>query len=344
MTLTALRRTVLAANAVALFGAGASAWHSLRTVAKPKPADHWTQKFPARPPGSVETAAVGPESVGVYLDAVKWPQGEKPRPKPKDDTPPPPPPDPFKTRYRLRGVFVAEDIFQSYALLLDKDAKVTVWVGRQIPLEPWRLDSPLAPWRLDDLSLATAKVPCRAVFHNTESGEEGVLEGDSPGESFSFEGRPAGAPGGGAAGAGPFGRGGGDGAAAPAAIGRQVRNDPARGVVEWEISEEGLDWMDLHSDDELRNVAAVSGKDGDGNPDGLVLKAVPAKSRLYELGFRAEDRVVSVNDTPVSSTAQAVDVGKKQYEGGTSTFIVKVDRGGKILNFTFKPPRRKPVK
>ena len=120
--------------------------------------------------------------------------------------------------------------------------------------------------------------------------------------------------------------------------------DAARGVVEWELPETEAEWIEFHAEDQASKISTVPAKDAEGRPDGFVLKAVAKDSRAAEYGFKAEDRVIAVNSERVNSTEQAVAVGKRQYEGGTSTFSVKVLRAGKEMNFTFHAPKKKAKK
>ncbi len=339
MNLTALRRVVLAGNAVAL---GLAAWstHGVLWAVEPLKERDWAALFPAKPANSAEVVAATKDPLADYLKDAGWPQGEKPKPpEPVAENTGPPPPPPLAQKYALRTVWEGATLFSSFAQLgRNGDANamgISVRVGSVIVGPDPKADPTDADWLLDNVSLKPdGKVT--ATFRNLKSGERVTLEGAGMVATSEFK----------IAGAAPGGRdlqeaGGAPPAAAPRPVARLVRSDPVRGTWEWELPQEDADWFGGNLDDEAKKISTQVAKGADGQPDGIILKAVPASSRLSEFGFQGEDRVISVNDEKVNSVDHAIEVGKRQYEDGKGTFIVKVDRAGKILNFTFRAPPKK---
>jgi len=348
MTLTTLRRLVLAGNAAALLAAGAAAWHSLQVDSSPRDPKEWQKLFPVKTRSdALETKSPG--GLDLYVGAATWPQGEKPLPKteekPEDRAPPP---DPFKTKYTLCTVFSAEggNPFDSFAQLRMKgdERPFSVRVGDLIPTDPWLWNSPPTEWRLNDVFVAKAPDKDRnspgrqvqAIFRHVSKDEVQILEssvilprdlpsaldireGTLPGQEEGVAGRPS--------------------KDQPIRI-RLVSEDKDTGDVTWEVADGEVEWLGFYADDEVAQISAVPSKDAAGNPDGFTLKAVPRGSRAAQMGFIAEDKVIAVNGTPVSSTENAISVGKQQYEGGKSTFVVKVLRAGRERNYTFKATKK----
>jgi hypothetical protein len=343
MTLTALRRTVLAANVLAVLAAGAAGWFSLS--AKPAAARDWPKVFPTKKTDGAANEVSRPEPKDQYTAAIDWPQG--PKPVPVDNTPKvaAPPPNPF-SKYKLNGVFVGlPDKTPSYVQLTAEgvDRPFSVRLGEQIKVDPTANlnDPPYTPWLLVEVYAWDGKgkeEPCRAVFQNIQTYAKETLEMKAANVPPLDNPNPIERP--------PIGilDPSGKPPRSQSVRARPVRMDPAAGVIEWEMEEPELDYLDAWSEDQASMISAVSTKDAQGNPDGFVLKSVKAGSRAEAYGFKAEDKIISVNGEQVTSTTDAVAKGKKQYEGGTKTFQIKALRAGKEMNFTFHAPEKKKGK
>ncbi len=343
MNLTNLRRLVLAADVAALAAAGAAAWYSLQ--AAPVAARDWARLFPVRAAQPADLQSAGPGPKEQYTAAVTYAQGDKPAPVVAGPAAEVVKVDDFLTKYRLNGIFLGSDIDSSFAQLQTgpKESAITfsVGLGGQIPadLSTTQDPPPFTPWRLNELREAAwdpaAKrfLPCAAVFIHNETFERKVLEmiAGNPPDLQNKEAPP-----------GP-----GIGVARPAGPrkdlpfrGRRILTDNPDEVA-WEVSEEEAEFIATWSSDQASRISIVESKDAAGNPDGFVLKGVPADSRAHDVGFRQEDKVISVNNEKVSSTADAMAKGKKQFEGGTTVFQLKVLRKGKEMSFTFHAPKKK---
>jgi hypothetical protein len=243
--------------------------------------------------------------------------------------------------------FSSGGLFDCAASFVKDGYSFTLHVGERILQSPNDSKSPPGPWRLDavkctsgDPSIPGSAFTAAAVFHHIEDGREAVKTMEAASESTLPP--PDGPPGDDSI----FRR--------RDALGRPernkpprlalVRSDPATNTVEFVIPEEEVEWLEAWAGDEAKGVAAVPVKDENGNPDGFQIKSVAKGSRLEAAGFKAEDRVVSVNNEKVASTEQAIAVGKRQYDEGRSTFSVKAIRNGKEMNFTFHAPKKKPKK
>jgi hypothetical protein len=345
MNLTNLRRIVLAADVLALAAAGTAAWFALD--AKPLAARDWQKIFPSKAASSSSQAIDEPMAKDRYTSACAYPQGDKPVPIVQAPTEAPKPVDDFLTKYKLNGIFLGSRLDSSFAqLVLAKEANptaFTVGLGERIPAEIGTMAEhpPLTPWRLNELREATwdaAKkqaYPGAAVFVHIDTMEKKVLEimAGNPTNILDSKEPPASGPGIGVARTtGP------------------TKDQPFRGQrvqtkseneVEWIMSEEEVEFLGVHSGDQAGRVSIVESKDASGKPDGFVLKGVPADSRAHDVGFRQDDKIISVNDEKVSSTTDAMAKGKKQYEGGKSVFQLKVLRKGKEMTFTFHAPKKK---
>ncbi len=334
MTLTTLRRLVFAGNALAVAAAGAAGWHSLSRAEESKPVA-WDKKFVRTPAGTIASASAPAALFDDYRKAAGWPQGDKPPPPPPPEDPKskaPPLPE-LKEKYDLRCVFFVADAprFSSIMIGLKGKPSGTMGVGTMVPADPEVPDGPRLNYRLDGATLTTA------VFHDLVSEEEVVLDIQVAGGGTTLGAAP-GAP-------GPEGKTTWQRSKdAPAPLVRLLpSSNPAAGTYEYEAwAEEGSPgWFDSWSDEEVKKLSAVPRPGPEG---GVVLKGVPANSMAVGIGLKQEDVVIAVNGKKVSSTSQAIDVGKKDYEAGQGTFTVQVDRKGQILNFTVHVPRKKPGK
>jgi len=347
MNLTNLRRLVLVADVAALAVAGAAGWYSFQVA--PAVARDWAKIFPVR---QAQTSVLQGQEVlpkEEYTASITFPQGDKPVEVKASDAPPPPPVDQFKEKYRLHSIFKGPTMDTSFAQLSTGQGSAaivfSVGLGSQIPSEPGALldPVPVTPWRLNELRVPEGsdpktklRLPCAAVFVNVQTEEQQVLE--MVVGNFAFpditeiqkgpmvgKERPAGP------------------SAGQGFRGVKIHNaDPA--VREWQLAEEELEYLDVFGSEEAKKVATVESKDAAGNPDGFTLKGVPAGSRAAEVGFKSEDKVISVNSEKVTSTADAMSKGKKQYEVGKTSFEIKVLRQGKEVNFMFHAPPKKRAK
>jgi hypothetical protein len=344
MNLTFLRRLVVVANLVALGFSGWAGWATVRDRPRPRDEKEWPRLFPVKPAVQAGLEQGGPAPKDEYTGAIRYAEGEKPV-KAGPEAAAPPPPDPFKTKYRLTWVIESDrsrmdSTAQIQVAGSPTDRPFSVRVGTRLPEDPFSDKSALTPWRLDDVSSGgkdpegKSILPSRAVFHHVETGEEQVLESAVQMGSLQ-SGMPTGPGDGGPVLPGPFRNAGGGAGPSPDQPPqfRLVNRDPAN--PEWEVSDDELDWLGVYSDEEAKKIATLSGSDG------ITVKAVPKGSRAEAVGLKAEDRIISVNDEKVSSVEQAVSVGKRQYDGGTNTFSVKVLRAGKEHNFTFHAPKKK---
>lgn len=340
MTLTNLRRAVLAATVLSLAGAGGAAWFSLQAEASPRPQEEWPKLFPVKPSGASDVGPPGPGPLPEYLGPAGWPQGDKPVKVDPAARPVEKPPDPFEKKYRLNGVFVGSSPVDSLAQLTAEGIPLafSLWVGERIPEAPGVRGSALTPWRLDEVHLGSGSRPARVLFRHVDTGEEKTRE-------VVVGAPPSLAPGPGSGGTADLGgvsvtiAGVPPKDQPPRAV--LLRADRAKGEYEWEIPESEGDWFGAWGDEEASRIDVVPAKDAAGNPDGFVIKGLRPDSRAKHLGFQAEDRVISVNGERVSSTEDAISRGRRQYDSGTSTFTVVAVRSGKELKFTFHAPKKK---
>jgi len=346
MNLTAIRRLVLVGNVAAFGAAGAAAWHAFDSRPAPRDEKEWPKLFPVKQAATVEAGpGLGPQP--EFIAAVNWSQGEKPKPVSQEAVVEAPKVDPFKVKYKLNCVFVAEPKQESYAQLALTAAGApgfSVKVGEKIPDDPADRGNPntkYTPWRLVDVYSASldGSGKSTARFLNFETDEEVVLElvTATPGGSFASSKSSTGA---------------GDSRQWQTARvdGKPVENQPSRinflrvdkvkGEYEVEFPDEEWEWLDEHGEKEIGKIATAPYKDASGNPAGFTFKSVLPGSRAADLGFKAEDRIISVNGEKTNTIEQAVSVGKRQQEAGKSTFVVKGIRAGKEINYTFHAKKK----
>jgi hypothetical protein len=332
MTLTALRRVVMLGILLSLGAAGGAAWFSFQARASPRPAEEWPKLFPVKAGSGVDLGAKGPGPLPEYVEATKWPQGElPPKVDPAAAKVEAPKVDPFESKYRLNWVQVGARIEDCFAQLkIGAGEAFSIGVGERIPEVPEDPDSEaLTLWRLDGVAEGGAGKPASATFLNVDSREKKTLSALlATGKDFTK---------------GPVSRteiGGakdaGIGDPDPKAPLRVIvmKEDPEKGEYEYRIPEEGGVWLAAYSDDEAAKVSVQGG------PDGITLKAVPVNSRAYDLGFRSEDRVLSVNGEKVTSTEDALAKGKRQQAEGASTFEIRGIRKGKEVKYTFHATKK----
>jgi hypothetical protein len=335
LTLTVLRRLTWVGNGLALVAAGAAGWVALRDRPAPRPAETWTKAFPYKTAVANQAERNTPTALSEYSNAAAWPQGNPPPPPKVDDGPKLPPPDPFTVEHKLRCVmFMAPDDMDSYAVLQKGTGRLfAVRIGEMVPVDPYSADSAGTDWQL--IALGSGANPDarprqnEARFQNVKSQETVTLTVESNSIPGSTPGGPTASPGKGGINSVPPNAG-----AKLLRGARPLRLDAEKGEFEYEILGEEFSLLGMDADAEMRQLSTVPSPQG-----GFQVKVVP--SRMQELGFQQEDRVISVNGAPVSTPTQALDVGKKQYDTGTNTFIVKVERSGKIRNYTFRAPKRR---
>ena len=336
MTLTLLRRLVLAGSGLSFLGAGAAAWFSLQSLPAARSQESWMEYFPVKKTGGGDGPEQRPAPVTEYLEVIKWPQGDKPVVKVENTNLPPPKVDTLQ--YKLTGVFVGESPLDSLAQIQGSSPPgpaFSLRVGEQVPADPGAPLGPVLDWRLEGVKLGGAKIPASALFRNLETGEERSLTAEiSSGGADLLT----------AAGSG---RGGGTDIGKPSPEGRSDPNlkpryiplpaetDAAKGNFAFEIPEEEAAFLQDYSAEEAKKVDVIASEDG------LIIKGLAPDSRAKSMGLKVEDRVIAVNGEKVTGTDQALGVGRRQYDSGTSTFIIKVLRAGKEMNFTYKAPKKK---
>ena len=175
MTLTVLRRFVLACSSASLLASGGAAWYSTQPEASTRPREEWDRLFPVKSSGGPEAVGKGPGPQTEYVAAAGWVQGEKPK---KAEAAPvaAPPPDPFQ--YRLNGVIAGRSRLESYAQIQSTNPPgpaFSIGVGEQVPADPGGEKGKVREWRLDDVALSDGKRPASATFHNLDTEEERVL-------------------------------------------------------------------------------------------------------------------------------------------------------------------------
>ncbi|MHC4820844.1 MAG: hypothetical protein ACYTDX_03870 [Planctomycetota bacterium] len=351
MTLSALRHLVLAGNFVAIAAAGGAGWYAYTLDVEIRDPKEWKKALPATGTSKADRQD-GPGGIQGYNKAIDWPMGARPvKEEVKVDKTPKKVVDPFKTSYDLRVAMVcADDPFRSWVLLQDKSKRsFRVGMGSYVLKDPWGTEGPRGErtaWRLDRVwieaepgaKLGERKENHLALFINDETEDTQQFEMDLSSGGFLSEGFD-----------GlelkdikvPF-------AEKPFA-GRLIKKDleAANPVIEWELPEDEAEWLVTYSDEEAKKLGfgeSNTDDDGDGKPDGFVVKSLAPDSRAARLGMKAEDRVISVNDQKVDSNEQAIDVGKRDYDAGRSSFRVQIDRQGKIMNFTFHAKKGKGKK
>ncbi len=340
MTLTVLRRLVASGAAVSLLAAGGAAWFALQADASVRPPEEWARLFPVKDRATSAVSAQSPAPMPEYMK-VLWVQGEKPKPVNADAKPvEAPPPDPFQ--YRLvapfKGAGPEDDYAQIQPLVPPGAQAFSIRVGDRVP-DPAGDGKPLLPWRLEAVSLAGERSSSSsALFRNIDTDEEktltteiyrigvlAVLPGaETGGKTQGVGTRTAGVP-------------------PPDQPPRFLidASDRAKGEIRIEVPEEEADFLGAHSDKEAGKISIVPYRDAEGNAAGFVIKGLSQDSRARDAGFKPEDRVIAVNGEKVDSTEQALGVGRRQYDGGTNLFVVKIVRAGKVMNFTFHAPKRK---
>jgi len=346
MNLTALRRLVWAADAAALLAAGGAAWYAIGADAAPRDREEWVKLFPTRKSDSSKLVNE-PGPYEIYKLAATWDQGPKAVKVEATAGPvgPVAPPDPLQDVTLVSVVQSTDGMLHSSATLRKDKTTFSMRVGECIPLDPNEPKSARGPWRLDEVRAASydpatdRTTPSEALFHHVETLETALRKSESISGGSADLGGHAGAAA--AAGDGPIEHADADGVPRKdqAPVLRLVRADKEKGEYEYELPEREVNWLTHHAADEAKSIATTPVSEAEGG--GFRLKSVPASSRLAASGLKAEDRVIAVNGEKVASTEQAIAVGKKQYEGGTGTFTIKVERAGKVMNFTFHAPRKK---
>lgn len=340
MTLTVLRRLVAAGAVLALVGAGGAAWFALQAEASARPPDTWTKAFPAEKKGSADLANQGPGPNKEYLD-VLWVQGEKPKKEnPNEAKVEAPKVDPFQ--FRLLSIWATarreDGLAQIQPTAPPNAPALSVPVGLRVPDPAAGDGKALLPWKLEEIRLPTEKDPAMAIFRNLDTDEERTLSAEpyKPGLQATLPGAEGERKIDGV-------MGGREGVPPPDQQARFIRisEDKAKGTAEYQTPDEEVWFLENHSDKEVSKISTVPAT---GSQGGFVIKGLAADSHAKAAGFKAEDRVISVNGERVASPEQAVSTGKRQYEGGTSTFVVKIDRAGKEMNFTFHAPKKKDGK
>lgn len=86
------------------------------------------------------------------------------------------------------------------------------------------------------------------------------------------------------------------------------------------------------------NVDAYVSRTGSGLRGLRVLNVAPEISTRY--GVQSNDVILSVNGEPVSTKADAIAVGKRQYNRGTRTFIVRLLSDGREVERVIEAPDR----
>jgi hypothetical protein len=344
MNLSTLRRLVWCAGGAALLAAGGAAAYALDVDATARDEKEWVKLFPVRKTDASKLVREpGPKD--EYSLAASWPQGPMPvKVENAGPAAPPPPPDPLQDVVLLSVSVSSGGMLQSSATLSKDKRTFSMMVGECIPLDANSGESnvPRGPWRLDEVragyfdAAKNATVPDVAIFHHIDTMEEAIRRSESA--STSILGVAGGA---GAGGDGPFRVADGDGKPRPeqAPVMRLVRYDKEKGVEEWELLEGEVEWLTAYASDEAKKISAtpVSAEEG----GGFRLQTVPAGSRLAASGFKAQDRVISVNGEKVNSTENAIAVGKRQHESGTQTFKVEIERAGKVITKTYHAPKKK---
>ncbi|MCK6482250.1 MAG: hypothetical protein HUU06_09940 [Planctomycetaceae bacterium] len=332
MTLTALRRLVMSGTLLSLGAAGGAAWFSFQAKASPRPAEEWPKLFPVKAGSGVDLGAKGPGPLPEYVEATKWPQGElPPKVDPAAAKVEAPKVDPFESKYRLNWVQVGALVEDCFAQLkIGAGEAFSIGVGGRIPEVPEDPKSDaMTLWRLIGVSEGGGGKPASASFRNLDTLEVKTLSAVlAPVKDFTKDMQ-----------------GGNDiGGAEDSVVGKPdrkrrlqvvpVKEDHEKGEYEYRIPEEDGVWLDAYSDEEAAKLGVQGG------PDGIVLKAVPVNSRAYDLGFRSEDRVISVNGEKVTSTEDALAKGRRQHAEGASTFEIRGIRKGKEVKYTFHATRK----
>lgn len=86
------------------------------------------------------------------------------------------------------------------------------------------------------------------------------------------------------------------------------------------------------------NVDAYVSRTGSGLRGLRVLNVAPEISTRY--GIQSNDLILSVNGEPVSTKADAIAVGKRQYGRGVRTFIVRMISDGREIERVIEAPDR----
>lgn len=345
MNLSTLRRVVWCVGGAALLAAGGAAVYALDANPAPRDEKEWTKLFPVKKTDASKLVQE-PKPKDEYTSAASWPQGPMPvKQAAVGEAPPPPPPDPLQGVTLVSVAESSEGMLLSSATLAKDKVCFSMRVGECIPLDFKDPNSARGPWRLDRVTAGgfdTAGKTVRqdeAVFHHLDTMEEAVRKSDSVRGASLETGKDG--PGGPTAGDSAFERADPTGRPPrnqPAVV-RLVRIDREKNLEEYEVPEGEVEWLSNYASDEAKQISAtpVSEKEG----GGFRLKSVPASSRLAASGFKAEDRVISVNGENVSSTENAIAVGKKQHASGTNSFVIVIERAGKVITKTYHSPKKK---
>ncbi|HEU4394284.1 MAG TPA: hypothetical protein VFS92_01885 [Planctomycetota bacterium] len=343
MNLSTLRRLVWCVGGAALLAAGGAAVYALDANPSPRDEKEWTKLFPVKRTDASKLVQE-PKPKDEYTSVASWPQGPMPvKQGPVGEAPPPPPPDPLQGVTLVSVAESSEGMLLSSATLSKDKVCFSMRVGECIPLDFKDPNSARGPWRLDRVRAggfdATGQTVRQdeAVFHHLDTMEEAIRKSDSVSDkSFGASG-----PGGAAAADGSIEKAdpqGGPRRDQPPVV-RLVRVNAEKNAEEYEIPEREVEWLNAFASEEAKQISAtpVSAEEG----GGFRLKSVPASSRLAASGFKVEDRVISVNGEKVSSTENAIAVGKKQHESGTQSFVVVIERAGKLITKTYHSPKKK---
>jgi hypothetical protein len=100
---------------------------------------------------------------------------------------------------------------------------------------------------------------------------------------------------------------------------------------EWMISRDDHDYLRTNTERVLEDLGLDHYKGQ--RYRGVMVTRVP--SRLEQFGVSTGDVVLEVNNVPVETKAQAIQVGKRQYDMGVRTFRVKLLSRGRVEERTF---------
>jgi C-terminal processing protease CtpA/Prc len=86
------------------------------------------------------------------------------------------------------------------------------------------------------------------------------------------------------------------------------------------------------------NVDTYVSRTGSGLRGLRVVNVAPEISARY--GLQSNDLILSVNGEPVSTKADAIAVGKRQYNRGVRTFVVRLLSDGREVERVVEAPNR----